>query len=129
MGARFGGLVLDTIILAVGSFIVGLIISTAVKNAAFLELVGSLISLGYFGYFVGVHGATPGHRAAGLRVVDVNSGQLIGFWRAVLRSFVLSITGLVCTLGYWSPFFDSTRRQGWHDKAASAVVIPAARRA
>jgi hypothetical protein len=34
------------------------------------------------------------------------------------------ITGAICTLGYWSPFFDAERRQGWHDKAAGSVVVP-----
>jgi hypothetical protein len=41
------------------------------------------------------------------------------------RSGCAALVHPVCTLGYWSPFFDSDRRQGWHDKAANAVVIPA----
>ena len=74
---------------------------------------------------IGTQGQTPGHRAARIRVVDVNTGALIGPGRAALRWLVMGVTGAICTLGYWSPFFDSKRRQGWHDKAASSVVIPA----
>ena len=32
--------------------------------------------------------------------------------------------GLLCLVGYFSPFFDGTKRnQGWHDKAASCFVV------
>ena len=37
----------------------------------------------------------------------------------------MSITGAICTLGYWSPFFDKERRRGWHDKASNAMAIKA----
>jgi hypothetical protein len=46
----------------------------------------------------------------------------IGFGRALLRWLVLTVTGALCTLGYWSPFFDDNRR-GWHDKASRAIAI------
>jgi uncharacterized RDD family membrane protein YckC len=148
MGARFGGLVLDSILLAVVNGVVTAVtggfsshdttscdnfdVCTTTTHVNFdwagisISLVLSLL---YFGYFVGVRTQTLGHMAAGIRVVDVNTGKPIGFGRSVGRWLVLSITGAICTLGYWSPFFDSTRRQGWHDKATSAVVIPAGRRA
>ena len=141
MGARFGGLVIDTLILAVPTVIIGLIFGgfhsqrtcdafgdcTSSYNFSVslpMDFVAFLLSLAYVAYFVGVKTQTPGHRAAGIRVVDVETGAAIGPGRAMLRQFVLGITGAICTLGYWSPFFDSTRRQGWHDKSARAVVIP-----
>jgi uncharacterized RDD family membrane protein YckC len=71
-----------------------------------------------------MRGQTLGHRAAGIRVVDLATGALIGPGRAAVRWLVLGVTGAVCTLGYWSPFFDSERRQGWHDKASRSVVVP-----
>jgi uncharacterized RDD family membrane protein YckC len=92
----------------------------------FWLLGGSLVlQLLYHGYLVGVHGRTVGHLAAELRVVDVNTGLPIGFWRAVVRYLVLYFTGSLCYLGYFSPLFDPVRRQGWHDMAARSVVIPA----
>lgn len=143
MGARFGGLVLDSVILAVPTVII------AASTGAFhskrscdafgsctrtynfsagwvVDLVGLALGIVYWGLLVGLQGQTIGHRAAGIRVVDVRSGGLIGPGRAILRWLVISITGAICTLGYWSPFFDNSgRRQGWHDKAANSVVIPA----
>ena len=142
MAARFGGLVLDTVIIAIPTVIIEVIIGgfhsdrtcdafgncTSSYNFSVglpADLIGLLLSLAYVAYFVGVKTQTPGHRAAGIRVVSADTGVAIGPGRAMLRQFVLVVTGALCTLGYWSPFFDSTRRQGWHDKSASAVVIPA----
>jgi uncharacterized RDD family membrane protein YckC len=141
MGARLGGLVLDSIIIAIPTIILGALFggfhssrscdafgsctnSYNFSTSLTVDLVALILSLGYVAYFVGVKTQTPGHRAAGIRVVDVNTGAPIGPGRAMLRQFVLGITGAICTIGYWSPFFDNTRRQGWHDKASTAVVIP-----
>jgi uncharacterized RDD family membrane protein YckC len=142
MGARFGGLLLDALILSVPIGIIGALTGafhtssncdpgeTCAKSLQFtgawgLDLIGLVLGIAYSAFFVGTQGQTPGHRAAKIRVVDVNTGALIGPGRAALRWLVMGVTGAICTLGYWSPFFDSQRRQGWHDKAASSVVIPA----
>jgi uncharacterized RDD family membrane protein YckC len=141
MGARFGGLVVDSIIIAIPTVIVGVlaggfkskktctdgVCSTSFNFSASLlvDLVALVIGIAYAAYFIGVTGQTIGHRVAGIKVVDPQTGGNIGAGRAALRWFVMGITGAICTLGYWSPFFDSQRRQGWHDKAANSVVIPA----
>jgi uncharacterized RDD family membrane protein YckC len=141
MGSRFGGLVLDSLILAVPVVIIGALagafhssrtcdaFGTCTRSYNFsttwtLDLISIAVGLVYAALFVGLQGQTLGHRAVGIRVVDAQTGGLIGPGRAALRWFVLIITGALCTLGYWSPFFDSQRRQGWHDKAADSVVIP-----
>ena len=46
-------------------------------------------------------------------------------WPRDAASVRAGASGALCLVGYFSPFFDSTRRQGWHDKSANAVVIPA----
>jgi uncharacterized RDD family membrane protein YckC len=142
MGARFGGLVLDTIIIAIPTAIIGIFThayrtketcdaaANCTKSFQFganlpLDLVALAIGMAYAAYFVGLRGQTLGHQAARIRIVDVENGGLIGPWRGALRWLVLSLTGALCTLGYWSPFFDSERRQGWHDKATHSVAIPA----
>jgi uncharacterized RDD family membrane protein YckC len=141
MGARFGGLLLDSVILAVPLLIVAAAAGAfhSTRTCTFdggctqhydfsagwvVDLAAIALGIGYSAVLVGIQGQTVGHRAAGIRVVDVNTGAVIGPGRAAVRWIVLSITGAVCTLGYWSPFFDSVRRQGWHDKAANSVVIP-----
>jgi uncharacterized RDD family membrane protein YckC len=141
MAARFGGLLIDGLITGVPTVIAGIFTGAYDRpegscepgerctSFAFhfdwkLQIFSLVLSLSYVAYFVGVQGRTPGHRAAGIRVVDVHTGGVIGPWRAIGRQVVLTLTGALCTLGYWSPYFDSERRQGWHDKATRAVVIP-----
>ena len=92
------------------------------RTADFFALI---LGIAYSAYFVGTKTQTLGHRAVGIRVVDANTGGPIGPGRGALRWLVMSVTGAICTIGYWSPFFDSQRRQGWHDKASNAVAIPA----
>lgn len=142
MGARFGGLVLDSIILAIPTLIIAALLGAfdtsrncdafgnctrtySASTSVLVDVIVIVLTFGYIAYFVGVKTQTPGHRAAGIRVVDLNTGAAIGPWRAILRQLVLGVTGLLCTIGYWSPFFDDVRRQGWHDKASTSVVIPA----
>jgi uncharacterized RDD family membrane protein YckC len=142
MGARFGGLVLDTLVLAVPTLLLAIPLgafrrhtscdefgtctrSLHVGTNLLVDLMALAIGIAYSAYFVGMRTQTLGQRAAGIRVVDAQTGAPVGPGRGALRWLVMSITGAICTLGYWSPFFDSYRRQGWHDKAASSVVIPA----
>jgi uncharacterized RDD family membrane protein YckC len=89
-----------------------------------LDFLALVLGIAYSAYFVGMKTQTLGHRAVGIRVVDANTGGAIGAGRGALRWLVMAVTGAICTLGYWSPFFDSQRRQGWHDKASNALAIP-----
>jgi uncharacterized RDD family membrane protein YckC len=141
MGARLGGLIIDWIIVGVPAALLGLAFGAYDKTTtcdAFgechssvhfgstlsVDLIGLVLGMAYSAYLVGMTGQTVGHRAVGIRIVDANTGALIGPGRGALRWLVMSVTGAICTLGYWSPFFDSRRRQGWHDKATNAVAIP-----
>ncbi|WP_423494606.1 RDD family protein [Microbacterium esteraromaticum] len=66
-----------------------------------------------------------GMRAQGLRLASARDGEPIGFWRALLRNIVFALAGSI-VVGYFSPLFDgSGRYQGWHDKAADAVMLNA----
>ncbi|HWL78379.1 RDD family protein [Microbacterium sp.] len=70
----------------------------------------------------GVRGSI-GQRLVGIRLADAATGAPIGFWRALVRNIVFGLAGSI-VVGYFSPLFDSSaRRQGWHDKVASAVVV------
>lgn len=125
MGRRLGGLVIDYLIIGIPAGLVDTIILPAESESSGLiyVLLMPILTLVYWTLLVGLYGATLGHRIAGLRVVDVNSGQLIGPPRALLRIVILFLTGSVL-IGFLSPLFDRTRRQGWHDMAARSVVIP-----
>ena len=83
-----------------------------------------LLAILYELYFIGTKGATPGKKIMGVKVVDEQTGGTIGMGRAFIRYLVLGVTGSICTLGYWSPFFDNSKRnRGGHDKAANDLVI------
>jgi uncharacterized RDD family membrane protein YckC len=149
MGSRFLALLIDWAIVFIPYLILYVIFAAAfVKSATssydpqtgtfsstgrtgggallLLELIWIVAAFAYFGYFNGVKQQTIGKRVMKIKVVDANTGGPIGLGKALLRYLVLSITGAICTIGYWSPFFDSTKRyQGWHDKAASSFVVTA----
>jgi uncharacterized RDD family membrane protein YckC len=141
MGRRFGGLLIDGIVIAIPALIVG-VATGAYKttktctadacgsgfhfsaNWAF-DVVALVLGMAYSAYFVGMRCQSLGHRATGIKVVDVTTGGPIGPGRGAIRWLVMGLTGALCTIGYWSPFFDSQRRQGWHDKASDAIAITA----
>ena len=128
MGSRLLARIIDGIIVSVLPWIV--IGIGLAKDKTGLVVVGYVVlvvlQIAYEIYFVGTQGATPGKKVMGVKVVDSTNGQPIGMGRAFIRWLVLIITGEICTLGYWSPFFDgSKRKQGWHDKAGNDFVIGA----
>ncbi len=67
-------------------------------------------------------GGTIGQRALGMRVVDATTGQKIGIVRGFVRLLGYIIASIPFALGLmwagWDP-----RKQGWHDKIASTVVL------
>ncbi|MGI8664680.1 MAG: RDD family protein [Jatrophihabitans sp.] len=126
MGTRFGALVLDIVILIVVSVIIDIILAVLGAPQGLVDLVNLVIGFGYFGYLLGVKQQSIGMRATHIKVVDANTGGPIGLGRGLLRYLVQAVTGLLCLVGYFSPFFDrSKRNQGWHDKAAGAFVVTA----
>jgi uncharacterized RDD family membrane protein YckC len=57
-----------------------------------------------------------------MRVVDATSGTPIGIGRSIVRLVGFIISSVVIYIGLmwagWDP-----RKQGWHDKMASSVVV------
>ena len=82
--------------------------------------LGILVSFAYYTYFHGTTGQTPGDAALGLKVLDIDSREVIGYQRAFVRCLVSIVSGLVLVLGYLWMLWDP-RRQTWHDKAAGTV--------
>jgi uncharacterized RDD family membrane protein YckC len=124
MGTRFGAFVIDVVILAVVSIILRVVFGSSEGGRSLSTLLQLIVGFGYFGYLIGVRQQTIGMRALNIKVVDANTGGPIGVGRGLLRYLVQGLTGLLCLVGYFSPFFDGTKRnQGWHDKAASDFVV------
>jgi uncharacterized RDD family membrane protein YckC len=126
---RFLALILDAIVLTV--------ISTALlplTGAQFtmtdnqLEVnaganaLSTLIGLLYFIGFWAWRGQTVGMMPFNMQVVSVADGKKIDAVRGLLRYVGYIISAIPLLLGFIWAAFDS-RKQGWHDKIASTVVI------
>jgi uncharacterized RDD family membrane protein YckC len=137
---RLVAYIIDVIIIAVPvlilAVILGVIIGVASSSSSnsssttsaaatgvssLIQLISLVISIGYFVYFWG-KGQTIGMRVFHLRVADANTGQPIGYGRAALRYLGYIVSALVCYIGFIWAAFDG-RKQGWHDKIASTVVL------
>ena len=74
---------------------------------------------------LGRTGQTWGRRIVGVRVVDQNTLQPIGFGRALGRSlFAIIISNAIFYLGYLWMLWDA-EKQTWHDKVVGSIVIDA----
>lgn len=101
-----------------------------VLGFALAMLVALAFGLLYEWLMVGLLGATLGKMALGIKVVNQNTGAVVGLGQAFVRQVIPFLGGLLCYVGalivYLSPLFDSSGRlQGWHDKAANDLVIKA----
>lgn len=82
---------------------------------------------------IAIWGATVGKMIMRIRVVKIADGSLPGFLSSLLRllipaacAYIPFIGGFGTLLCYMSVFFNPKRR-GWHDFAASTVVVSTAR--
>lgn len=116
---RFGGLLLDGVILGV--------VSVVLRVALGAGEGFSLLAAGaYFTLFVGTRGQTPGMSAMGIRVVSVDGSGTIGYGRAFIRWIGGYLSWIVFGLGFFWMLWDR-EKQCWHDKFASDVVVPVRR--
>jgi len=127
MASRLAARVIDVLIVVLPITILATIAAIADASDTLVFLIGVLGVLAFVSYetyFIGIKCATIGKKAMNVRVIDTTTGGPIGAGRAFIRYVILAITGEICTLGYWSPFFDGTKRkQGWHDKVANDFVV------
>jgi len=114
---RAGALLLDELVIGVvGSLLARL------SDSSTIGLVNLVLSVAYFSIFEGSRGQTLGGMVANVRVVDADTGALIGIPRAIWRNLVRIVSGFVLALGYLWMLWDP-RKQTWHDKAANSVVV------
>jgi uncharacterized RDD family membrane protein YckC len=113
---RFAAAFIDALVVGIVEFILRFIL-----GGAGIAL-SVLCSFGYYTYFHGRTGQTPGDAALGIRVVDIDNGNVIGYGRAFGRCLVSIVSGLVIVLGYLWMLWDP-RKQTWHDKAVSSLPV------
>jgi uncharacterized RDD family membrane protein YckC len=89
-----------------------------------LAVVGALVAIFFYCKKV-AQGQSWGHKALGIRIVDINTNQSISagkaFGRLICRNF---ISGVLCGLGFLWMLWDP-KKQTWHDKIVSTIVIKA----
>jgi len=118
---RFAAALIDGLVLGVVSAILRAILGT---NGG--EGLGLVISLGYYTYFHGKTGQTPGDAVMSIRVVDFRdgTGAPIGYGRALGRALMSIVSAVVLLIGYLWMLWDD-EKQTWHDKVVGSVVVPA----
>jgi uncharacterized RDD family membrane protein YckC len=117
---RAAGFVLDAIAINLLAIPVYLVPSPAGATLGFI-----VVWVTYFTLLDGgPNGQTIGRMALGIRVVDIGSGEPIGYTRGLIRTLGRIPSELVLFLGYLWMLWDG-EKQGWHDKLASSVVVTA----
>ena len=127
--------ILDAIVLAVITAVLGPLVGTGggidpatgqfeINYGA--NAIGGLIGLIYFVAFWTLRGQTPGMIPFNMRVARVADGSRPDWVYSLLRYVGLIISFVVLFIGVIWVAFDA-RKQGWHDKIASTVVVRDAR--
>ena len=96
--------------------------ATGVEVNATANALGTLIGLVYFTGLWAWRGQTVGMMPFNMQVVSVADGKKIDVMRALLRYVGFIIAAIPLLIGLIWAAFDA-RKQGWHDKIASTVVI------
>lgn len=139
--SRFGAVVLDLLLLLAISLVIALpfgLLSIAAIGAGtpvgwlgtFLwgpfALIMFVLWIGYFTYFEGTTGQTPGKNALGIRVVSVSTGRPPSMERALLRSLLRIVDWLptLFLLGFVVALV-TARKQRLGDLVADTVVVRA----
>jgi uncharacterized RDD family membrane protein YckC len=128
--ARLCAAILDGIAIGIVYAILTAVLTAPLGGAPGTETARALVQLAalpiywlYFAGFEAARGATPGKKAVGLRVTDLE-GAPISFGRATARYFMKIPATLLLFAGLLMIAF-TKRRQGLHDIVARTLVIDA----
>ncbi|NIM99479.1 MAG: hypothetical protein GTO24_15835, partial [candidate division Zixibacteria bacterium] len=130
---RAGAYVVDSVVLFGIFFAIGILLFMTLRPdrnptaLASLNPLFNLISLflpfGYFIYYLGKRGYTPGKGFLGLQVIRTD-GSGVTYGDAAIRTFSYILSSIPLYLGFLWIAFDKGK-QGWHDKIAKTQVIRA----
>lgn len=136
-GRRVGAALLDVVVVVLANTIVGGLLGATVgllmgpqadleaaeqAGSALGLLVGIVLPVVYWTVLHANKRQTVGKRAVGAVVVNTETGAGISHLNAFGRYFAEFLSGLPLGLGYLWAAWDQ-RRQTWHDKLASTVVV------
>jgi uncharacterized RDD family membrane protein YckC len=132
-GSRAGASIIDSL-LAVIPLGIALIAAIAISGGTeqLSDASGVVLAIGYLSIIglqvwnrvirQGRTGQSLGKKAVGLKVVNVDTGQLLGVGRTFARELCGAIFNYLCFLNLLWPLWDD-KHQTWHDKVASDIVI------
>ena len=125
---RFAAKFIDTIVLQIGGYLIGFIAGMALKGSnsplaimIFVMLLALAFQAGYFIFFVGKYGATPGKMACKLEVIRPD-GSPMTYGRATGRFFAEWLSQLTLAIGYFMAGWDEEKR-ALHDRIADTRVV------
>ena len=85
------------------------------------QLMGVVVGVGYYVFFVGKYGATPGKMMLHLKIVR-SDGSDVGYGRATGRFFAEWLSAILLSIGYIMAAFDEEKRT-LHDRICDTRVI------
>jgi uncharacterized RDD family membrane protein YckC len=146
-GRRWGAMFIDGIIVSLATFMISFsfeftkgLISTAGNTGGsgatdagllitdtILSLLSVLINFGltagYYIYFIGKNGQTPGKKVFNIKVINSDTGLPPGYLNAFLREIIgKMVSAFLFGLGFIWMIWDD-KKQTWHDKIANTIVI------
>ncbi|MBK9749251.1 MAG: RDD family protein [Chloroflexi bacterium] len=120
LGERLIALIIDGVILG----IIGGVLFSGLREGTLSSIITFLIGITYNWYFLTQqNGQTIGKRVMGIRVVKINDRPLETA-DVIVRYVGYYINSFLFGLGWIWAAFDN-RKQGWHDKLASTLVVKA----
>lgn len=123
-GARFGAVLID------GLIGLAFMLPGRLLEAGGADALGSLLSLAGFVAFYVIYcrmvstGQSWGQKVTGVRIVGAATGQSISAGMVFVRQLAKIISSFACLLGFFWMLWDG-RKQTWHDKLVSTVVVTA----
>ncbi|MFQ6120363.1 MAG: RDD family protein, partial [Methanosarcinales archaeon] len=110
-GKRFIAYFLDGLILFIPTYVASSIIPYS----------GIIISAGYFTYFYGTTGQTPGKKVMHIKVVTTDGSDL-DYGKGFLRWLGYIVSTITLFIGFLWIIWDENK-QGFHDKIAGTYVV------
>jgi uncharacterized RDD family membrane protein YckC len=120
-GPRALGFLIDLVII-IAADLVFIILAAIVHPLVFLLWIVGLLGWLFMAWQVGETGQSPGMRVIGLKCVQNQTGQVLGFGMGVVRGLANIINSIICYIGWLFPLWDS-QRQTVADKIMSTYVV------
>ena len=126
-GIRLVAHIFDAVMVMLVSFPFAIVSTIVEENgsssgADAITLLGIIVCLGVYSWWIGNQGGSPLRRTIGVLVLDERTGAFIGTKRGVKWVLISQVSGIVLFLGYFAMLWHPNK-QTWHDRVANAVVV------